>query len=221
MGYTQSKQVSGLLLDYASREHGVLSIICRVGQITGPVQLQQGRWNDTEWFPSLIKTSMYLGKLPCSLGSVGRMDWIPVDFLAKVASEILLASSSRTDHSSTVASDEEKAQFVHLLNPHEAIWEDIIPHVQRSLDKPLRVVPYEEWLSDLQTSAERSHGDANPAVKLVDFFEQNRHDLKPKFSTQNAQRMSQTLRSLQPVNGEWMHLWMEQWGSSGARKAML
>ena len=221
MGYAQSKQVSELLLDHASRKHGVPSTICRVGQITGPVHIQQGRWNTTEWFPSLIKTSMYLGKLPSSLGSMGRMDWIPVDVLAKVASEILLASSARTDQSSTVASDGEQAQFVHLLNPHEANWQDIIPHVQRSLDEKLKVVPYEEWLSDLQNSAERNHDEANPAVKLVDFFEQNRHDLKPKFSTTNAQRMSQTLRSLQPVNGEWMHLWMEQWGSSGARKAML
>lgn len=218
MGYAQSKQVSELLLDYASQKFQVPSTICRVGQITGPVQLQQGRWNDTEWFPSLIKTSMYLGKLPSSLGSMGRMDWIPVDILAKVVFEILLENSSRKTCGS---SEEVKAQFVHLLNPHEADWQDIIPHVQRSLNKELQVVPYEEWLSDLQSSAERSHDEANPAVRLIDFFEQNRHDLKPRFSTRNAQRMSQALASLQPVNGDWMQLWMKQWGSSGVKKAML
>lgn len=220
MGYAQSKQVSELLLDYASTKYQVSSTICRVGQITGPIQLQHGRWNDTEWFPSLIKTSMYLGKLPSSLGSMGRMDWIPVDILANVVVETLLDDSCHGGRESPYTSGEGKARFVHLLNPHEANWQDILRHAQRSLEKELEVVSYEEWLSDLQSSAEQEHDEANPAVKLVDFFEQNKNDLKPKFSTVNAQRMSQTLASLQPVNGEWMHLWMKQWGFGRVKEAV-
>ncbi|KAG9950362.1 acetyl-CoA synthetase-like protein, partial [Aureobasidium melanogenum] len=216
MGYAQSKQVSEMLLDSASKKYHVPSTICRVGQITGPVNHRQGRWNDAEWFPSLIKTSMYLSKIPASLGSMGRMDWIPVDILAKAVVEILLENPDRTGRDSPMASYETKAQFVHLVNPHEANWQDILPHVQNSLDKQLRVVAYEEWLSDLQASADGEHTEANPAVKLFDFFEENRHGLKPKFSTINAQEMSETLASLEPVNGQWMELWMKQWGLSDA-----
>ncbi|KAG9850500.1 acetyl-CoA synthetase-like protein, partial [Aureobasidium melanogenum] len=215
MGYAQSKQVSEMLLDHASQRYQVPSTICRVGQITGPVQLQQGRWNDAEWFPSLIKTSTYLGKLPANLGSMGRMDWIPVDILAKTVVEVLLENPDRTGRDSPMASDERKAQFVHLVNPREADWQDILPHVQNSLDRELQVVAYEEWLSDLQASAEREPTEANPAVKLIDFFEENRHDLKPSFSTVNAQEMSETLATLEPANGQWMELWMKQWGLSG------
>ncbi|KAH0280592.1 acetyl-CoA synthetase-like protein, partial [Aureobasidium melanogenum] len=216
MGYAQSKQVSEMLFDSASKKHHVPSTICRVGQITGPVKHQQGRWNDAEWFPSLIKTSMYLSKLPASLGSMGRMDWIPVDILAKAVVEILLENPDRTGRDTPMVSGERKAQFVHLVNPHEANWEDILPYVQSSLDKQLQVVAYEEWLSDLQASADGEHTEANPAVKLLDFFEENRHGLKPKFSTINAQEMSETLASLEPINGQWMELWMKQWGLSDA-----
>lgn len=211
MGYAQSKQVSEMLLDHASQNYHVPSTICRVGQITGPVQLQKGRWNDAEWFPSLIKTSICLGKLPASLGSMGRMDWIPVDILAKAVVEVLLGGGVKTGRDSPMAPDERKAQFVHLLNPHEADWQDILPHVQSSLGKEMEIVAYEEWLSDLQVSAEQNHTEANPAVKLIDFFEENRYALKPKFSTINAQEMSETLSSLGPVNGRWMELWMKQW----------
>ncbi|KAK6004847.1 hypothetical protein QM012_007626 [Aureobasidium pullulans] len=218
MGYAQSKQVSEMLLDHVSQNYHVPSTICRVGQITGPVQLQKGRWNDAEWFPSLIKTSIYLGKLPASLGSMGRMDWIPVDILAKAVVEILLGNRVKTGRDSPMASDKRKSQFVHLLNPHEADWQDILPHVQSSLDKELQVVAYEEWLSDLQASAEQKHTESNPAVKLIDFFEDNRHALKPKFSTINSQEMSETLSSLRPVNGQWMKLWMKQWGLTGVRE---
>lgn len=220
MGYAQSKQISEMLLDRASQRYQVPSTVCRVGQITGPVQLQQGRWNDSEWFPSLIRTSIYLGKLPASLGSMGRMDWIPVDNLAKTVVEVLLEDGSRTGRDSPMASDKENAQFVHLLNPHEADWQEILPHVQNSLDKKLQVVAYEEWLSDLQASAERTPDEANPAVKLIDFFEENRHALKPKFSTINSQEMSKTLENLRPVNGNWMELWMKQWGLRSIRERL-
>lgn len=223
MGYTQSKQISELLFDHASTRYNIQSTICRVGQIAGPVEKDQGRWNEAEWFPSLIRSSIYLGKLPSSLSAMGRMDWIPVDILAKALVETLLEDDESTRSDSPVlqdAGEDKSARFIHLLNPQQADWQHIIPHIQAVLSENLEIVSYEEWLGELQTSAEQEHDEANPAVKLIDFFEENGKELKPKFSTSKAQELSKTLATLGPVNGEWMELWMKQWGLDSIRVSL-
>lgn len=184
------------------------------------MEKDQGRWNEAEWFPSLIRSSIYLGKLPSSLSAMGRMDWIPVDILAKALVETILENDESTRSDSPVLQDADEAKsarFIHLLNPQQADWQHIIPHIQAVLSKSLEIVSYEEWLGELQNSAEQEHDEANSAVKLIDFFEENGKELKPKFSTARAQELSKTLATLGPVNGEWMELWMKQWGLDSSR----
>lgn len=54
-GYGESKLVAERLLQEASRNNGIEVVICRVGQIAGPVgkDHQGGAWNKKEWFPSV------------------------------------------------------------------------------------------------------------------------------------------------------------------------
>lgn len=115
------------------------------------------------------------------------------------------------------AGEAKSARFIHLFNPQQADWQHIIPRIQAVLSKSLETVSYEEWLGELETSAEQEHDEGNPAVKLIDFFEENGKELKPKFSTARAQELSKTLATLGPVNGGWMELWMKQWGLDSIR----
>lgn len=65
LGYGESKWVSEQILRKASEETPISTTVLRCGQMTGG---PSGAWNDHEWFPSLIKSSLKLGKLPASSG---------------------------------------------------------------------------------------------------------------------------------------------------------
>ncbi len=61
LGYSESKWVAEKLLSTASNITPLQSVSIRVGQVTGGAS---GAWNSTEWFPSLVRTSVSLGCLP-------------------------------------------------------------------------------------------------------------------------------------------------------------
>jgi thioester reductase-like protein len=67
MGYGESKYIAERMLDLASHA-GVKANMFRVGQISGPVKIDNRCWNKMEWLPSLVKTSKEMGLLPSSLG---------------------------------------------------------------------------------------------------------------------------------------------------------
>lgn len=95
MGYAESKSIAERLLAAASEESGLRTAICRLGQIAGPTT-KSGAWNEHEWIPSLIGSSIYLGKLPASLGSRDLIDWIPVDIAAQIIVELIWESENQS-----------------------------------------------------------------------------------------------------------------------------
>jgi thioester reductase-like protein len=62
-GYGESKWVSERLLEVAAAESPLEPTIIRVGQICGG---PNGFWNEKEWVPSLIRSSVHLNCLPSS-----------------------------------------------------------------------------------------------------------------------------------------------------------
>lgn len=60
-GYSESKWVCEHLLEVASAETPLRSVVIRGGQITGS---PSGAWNTSEWLPSLVRSSVYLKALP-------------------------------------------------------------------------------------------------------------------------------------------------------------
>lgn len=53
-GYGSSKQVCELILQDASERSGMEVVICRVGQIAGPVLSgEKGMWTKQEWIPTV------------------------------------------------------------------------------------------------------------------------------------------------------------------------
>ena len=69
-GYGESKWVSERLLELASAQTVVNPVIIRVGQICGG---PNGSWNENEWLPSLIRSSVHIICLPSSeqVSSIG------------------------------------------------------------------------------------------------------------------------------------------------------
>ena len=217
MGYAQSKLVSEHILTTAAETSNILCSICRLGQIAGPTTTY-GRWNTNEWFPSLIRSSKYLGKLPASLGSMDTVDWLPVDILGRIIVELLDPPISKgtgeTGSLTTTDSKSAKVNVFHGTNPHIVSFSssDLLPTVQARLK--LDTVPYSEWLSLLRVSAEDTKDVAvNPAIKLLDIFEKWDAPAKDQtlLDTTKAMERSQTLREARAVDGEWMKRWLEQW----------
>ena len=64
MGYAESKYISELLLEEATKTSGVSATICRVGQVAGPLA-KGGMWNKQEWLPS-VSESKSIYSLPKS-----------------------------------------------------------------------------------------------------------------------------------------------------------
>lgn len=60
-GYSESKWVSERILDKAGEVTALKPTVVRLGQVAGDVN---GVWNETEWFPSIVKSAASLKCLP-------------------------------------------------------------------------------------------------------------------------------------------------------------
>ncbi|KAM0245082.1 hypothetical protein ACHAQJ_010661 [Trichoderma viride] len=229
-GYNASKLISELLIEDEVRSTGEgNAVICRVGQVTGPVEKEGGVWNTQEWIPIMIAASKRIGFLPSNLGSLHNLSWTPVDILADVILELAGITHQSEDlpngKSNTVNGVNNKSQYrshatvYHATNPHEIRWADLVPTVAEELHIASdKIVPWAEWVNALRSSA---HGDedpeSNPGIKLLDYFESlgsvedGQCVMLPPMATELTTRKSPTLASLGPVGPEWMRLWMKQW----------
>ncbi|KAI0860092.1 NAD(P)-binding protein [Xylaria cubensis] len=208
-GYGQSKFLSERLLDVAAREADIPSAICRLGQVAGPTSTA-GEWSKKEWLPSLIASSKYLGKIPDSLGPrLDTIDWIPVDKLGKVIVELAIRPA-RSHQPNTSAS------VYHAINPHHTTWGELLPIVSRRLNQGkevVEVVSLEAWTDALRDSASKTDNiAANPAIKLLDFFESLVDTGATSLSTESTVQISPTLSTIGPVKDDWMDNWLTQWG---------
>jgi thioester reductase-like protein len=266
MGYGESKYLAERLLAYAaSKENlsaGALGV-ARIGQVAGttnPTAKRDGDgprttvccWNRTEWLPSLILSSRYLGALPASLGQGGSImesvDWVPVDALASILVELSFSlSESRPDP--TRAGDGTFHVF-HCTNPHPIPWANLVPVIVHALSASLgrdsgkkgtekeegsviSVVGFREWLARLEGSATTTNPtasieqddksssltkdlDRNPALKLLDFYNQlliagQEDGPSARLSLQKTVRVSKSLAELGPIQAEWMGGWIRDW----------
>jgi thioester reductase-like protein len=80
-GYAESKFVTESLCGIAAQRCGIPISIHRVGQLGGSSSLSGAMWNPRDWFPSLVKSSLSMGKLPDSLGAM-TAGWVPIVSLA-------------------------------------------------------------------------------------------------------------------------------------------
>ena len=168
-----------------------------MGQIAGSTT-HAGVWNTAEWFPSIVLSSVCVGKIPDSLGSsLGRVDWVPVDKLAKVVIDMAFAEDSEkdvTDSDSDIGRENGVAVggrvgVFHALNPRSVSWafvrKTIIEEIAARTGMQLETVDLKSWIDAVKVHGKETLGEdakledgqleaylsRNPALKLVDFYE--------------------------------------------------
>jgi thioester reductase-like protein len=206
MGYGQSKLVAELLFRQANQVANLKISICRVGQIAGPVLRSAGVWNPKEWFPSLVKSSKFLDKIPSSLGR-NEIDWIPVDLLGQIMVELLFVRDGSVSESSS------STLYFHVVNPNVTQWKTLLPAMQAAAPTA-EVVDLGSWVSALATSAEQANVDAiqNPGTKLVEFYQGLQEaNSTLDFETKASRVASKTLSDLPAVSPAWLASWIDQW----------
>ena len=237
-GYAESKYVAELLLDYAAKKLAITTSIARVGQVAGAVH-HTGVWTKTEWFPSLVQSSLHVGALPNSLGATfARIDWIPVDILAGVLVEIALGELQGTKyeaylaHTDNIGLARNRSRVYHLLHPNPIMWKAVRKIVAEELynfsEQPLQVISMNSWLARVRNRAhdmsKRSQSRAeedleallrvNPAVKWLDFFEEVLFSQEQKnkvFEIEKTLEASPKLKSLSTFNVKWIRKWIKEW----------
>lgn len=214
-GYAESKWVSEQILKRAAEQTPIRTRIIRCGQLAGG---PSGAWNEHEWFPSLIKSSILLRKLPTAESEVS---WISASAAARVIVDTLRASDTEP--------------VLHLVHPHPAHWNAIIHVFSSKLG--LQTVDYAEWFSAL----EASYGDvlssragmptklegalrASPALRLLDFFRAGTTKTGAqgfelpgivKLSCDHCLSVSKTLREVETLGEADAARWIEAWKRSG------
>ena len=129
--------------------------------------------------------------------------WLPLDIAAATVSELLLdPAHPRMVH--------------HIENPVRQPWHELLGHLSAHLGLP--TIPYKEWLSRMETTADSEKGPPNPAKKLKEFFEEDFLHMScgsVVMSTTSATSVSAALRSATPVSLETLLLYIEQWRRAG------
>ncbi|EEA26739.1 hypothetical protein EYB25_002224 [Talaromyces marneffei] len=163
MGYAQSKLVGEHMVLNAARG-GARSYILRIGQIVG--DKDYGFWNDTEYIPLMIRSALSMKALP---DLHEKCSWVPVDMLATAILE--LDSTVRTAPRPGTINNTVPPVVYNMVNPHLFLWDELLVELKAAgLD--FETIPYSDWMERLRESASTGDEDRNPAVKILDHFEQ-------------------------------------------------
>ncbi|KAL0258295.1 putative NRPS-like protein biosynthetic cluster [Diplodia seriata] len=213
-GYGESKHVAGRILAEAARRAGVPASIVRCGQLGGP--RGRGVWNRHEWLPSLVRTSVSMGKVPAHLGNSDLVDWVPMDAAGRTVVEVSLAKVR--EHERIVEGEVDRLDVFHVQNPRAARWEELVPVIREwygARGRVVEAVDFDEWLDELRrvplTDADQVA--RKPGVKLIDFYDGLKMEggALPPMATTHTQSMSPCLQELKAVDGKLFENWMEQW----------
>jgi thioester reductase-like protein len=216
-GYSESKYVAAQILAVASHRLGIKCAIIRASQLAGPSKnhLNGAAWNVHEWLPTLVRTSQILNKIPKSLGTLDRVDWIPMD---KAASAIIDISTTMSLPTTGTGNPDELTSVFHLTNPRDTSWKELYPVIQaffqESANLNIEAVDFEDWLQELmQVPRTKENAERIPGLKLIEFYESLRPGMGvglPSLVTQRSEASSATLRALDPIDAALVEKWLKQ-----------
>ncbi|THH29826.1 hypothetical protein EUX98_g4377 [Antrodiella citrinella] len=203
-GYAESKWVAEQILAAASERTGLRTVSVRIGQLCGD---RNGHWNEKEWFPSIVKSALYVKCLP-DVPEPGLVSWIPSYEGAKAI----------------IAMRDSDERVLHLVNPNPVPWKTFLEPLAEAMNVSL--VPYDQWLYALgeclkDTSlTEVENMQRNPALRLLDFYRGLRVDdeLEPlglvRLETTKGVQVAPSLQEM-PLSQAQAERWMASWRSSG------
>ncbi|CAE6515468.1 unnamed protein product [Rhizoctonia solani] len=130
-GYGESKYVAERVLE-AARIAGLETCVVRLGQLSGDTV--SGSWSKTDWFPSVLASSLTIGQLPEAIGTVS---WVPLDMAAQALLDVC--------HYTTT----ELPSVAHIAHPQPSPWLELMTTVAQvvkvELGKELEFSPFDEW----------------------------------------------------------------------------
>ncbi|TFK80331.1 acetyl-CoA synthetase-like protein [Polyporus arcularius HHB13444] len=196
-GYSESKWIAEEILCKIAEREGVPVSVVRLGQLCGD---RKGHWNESEWFPAMVKSSLHVGCLPDIITDAA---FVPSYLAARAMVEMLNTSS----------------RILHLLHPRPVSSRTLMESMAEALG--VHIVAYSDWLSALEKIALVDGAvkeldiklRKNPALILLDVFRTRTFD--GTFSTQKAVGASQELARLPPLGPEDGRRWVSAWRSSG------
>ncbi|KAK1754172.1 hypothetical protein QBC47DRAFT_302774 [Echria macrotheca] len=205
-GYGESKHVASCILNAGAKRMDLNITLIRSGQLSGPKD-STWVWAQHEWFPSLIRTSKVLGKLPNSLGQHDIVDWVPVDVAGQAVLELSLQAPRQLG----------EVNCFNMVNPRTAKWGDLALEIKQyfnSKGEEMEVVTLQEWMKELkEVGMSKDLGELchqYPAFKLLDFFQGLENNVgKLRFATTLAEEYSPTMRKLEATDGNLMRKWLE------------
>ncbi|KAI0517245.1 hypothetical protein F5B22DRAFT_654905 [Xylaria bambusicola] len=179
--------------------------IIRVGQLCGN---EFGVWNTSEAYPLLLSTAKLTACLPDLPGET--LDWLPVDTAATAVIEIALP---REDSVATPQSNYTDTPVYHVLNPNQSpSWRQMLEWLPREPEgHSLEIVSASEWMKRLEAALTGDPASKHPSQALVGMWKQ-RYGLEgdvdntessvrqPAFEVESTQRVSQSIRELQPLD---------------------
>jgi len=210
-GYGLAKAVGSLVLDAAVEMSGLPAASMRLGQIAGP-RGPRGEWNRGEFLPSLVRSSVFLGKIPRSLGAMDMVDWVPVEDMAGVVLDVAGLNGPSQPAG-------EIRGYFHGVNPSMTTWDALLPAILEFYDGRIKeVIDFGDWVAALEGSvATAADVEENPAVKLLDTYKtfldaetSGRGSLV--LSTERTKERSPTMQRLEAISPELMKHWCKQWG---------
>lgn len=210
-GYGRSKLIGGLILEDVARSADFPAAVIRVGQIAGP-EADAGVWNRHEWLPSIVASSLYLKALPNDLGSMDRVDWTPVESIAKMVLEVI-GATQQVDPGNV-------SGYFHGVNPVATTWEQIAPAVREyyGRDRLPETVSFKEWVDRLQASQtdDTKAVDQNPGIKLLDSYRAMSDAVEAGhrpvvLETKRTQAQSPTMDRCQAITQDLMKQWCKHW----------
>lgn len=171
-----------------------------------------GAWNEHEWFPSLVKSSVALGKIPDVEGAVSYISAYD-------------AAGAIVDMLDT------KEEVLHVVHPRPVAWSSLIESFSKVLSVP--AVPYNDWLTSLEEAAKGIPSDpaavesahrTNPALRLLPFF--RAFDASPPGETKEAlgfarlscaksTTVSTSLQNADVLGEKDVERWVASWRKSG------
>ncbi|KAI0970741.1 hypothetical protein F4678DRAFT_461874 [Xylaria arbuscula] len=206
--YGLSKMAGSLILDDAAVVGDFPAASIRVGQIAGP-EAEAGMWNKHEWFPSIIASSLYIGVLPRDLGSNNRIDWVPVERVARLVLDVVGAAPGQR-----IEAEEIKGYF-HAVNPYATTFDEIAPSVQQYYgDRIKQLVSWQEWVDRLEksSSTDEKQIDANPGLKLIETYRGLALGAEPVvLDLQRTNERSRAMAEAPMISAELMAQWFRQW----------
>ncbi|KAJ3925541.1 MAG: putative aminoadipate reductase [Lentinula lateritia] len=217
-GYGESKYVTERIL----AKSGLQATSFRIGQVTGGAP--NGAWAITDWVPIIVKSSLSLGVLPDAFGVVS---WVPMDAVCNAILDVGFTS-------------ETAPMTVNIVHPKSVSWTCVFQNVRAALIEQkhlspdaLPLVPYHDWVAAVLRYAKNpTEADTQniPAVKLLEFYTQqaaiddalrqsNRSAMESagltQLSTRNVERLSESMRSLKPLDAAIIQKWIRYWVATG------